>query len=241
MISAIEYNKKWNEKLFENKKEKDSYIKFFSELEHNLSGSVGGGLDFSALDNIGKKPVEKKPVEKKEILRSDKLWIEGKRSSFALYLWDAKTKTNYYLKASYYSNTKYYNYTFSSSSKTMYAIRYFNNYPVIVCLDQKIPKRYFLIEGNTYRHTNNVNKAIYQSVQNYYFFNDEITKNIIKKKEEQIAKQKAYDAKMKKYITIASISVGVIILCVIIYKFAFSGKKKKVIKYSNYDDDDDDE
>lgn len=232
MISAKEYNTQWNKKLVKNKEETASYIKFFSELEHNLSGNTGGGLDFSALDSVGKDKKPETPV-KKELLKSDQLWVEGKRSSFALYLWDPKTETNYYLKAGYFSNSKYYSYSFSTSSKTMYALRYFNNYPIIVCLDDKIPKKYFIIEGNSFKHTNDVNKAIYQSVQNFYFFKDEITNEIIKK----IEAAEAHAAKIKKYIIIASVSIGVIILLIIIYKFAFSGKKKKTVVYDDYDED----
>tara|TARA_B100000768_G_scaffold148241_1_gene142108 strand:+ start:4389 stop:5090 length:702 start_codon:yes stop_codon:yes gene_type:complete len=233
MISDLEYNRQWNDKLFKNhlrgeSKEKNAYIKFFSEIQHKLSGD--NALDFSALNNLeGTKKNE--PLEKKEVLKSDQLWVEGKRSSFALYLWDSKSDTNYYLTASYYSNSKYFNYSFSSTSKTMYALRYFNNYPVIVCLDDKIPKKYFIIDGNSFKHTNNINKAISQSVKNYYFFNDDITNTVIKK----IEKQLAHDAKIKKYIIIGSVTIGVIILLVLIYIFVL--KKKKTIVY----DDDDDE
>lgn len=222
MISANEYNIEWNKKIIENKNESDSFIKFFSEIEHNLSGNTNGGLDLSILDNKsdGKKQA---PAVKKDLLKSDKLWVEGKRSSFALYLWDPKSETKYYLKAGYFSNTKYYSYSFSTSSKTMYSLRYFNNYPVIVCIDNKIPKKYFIIKGNSFEHTNNINNAIYQSVQNLYFFKDEITDGIIKK----IEADKAHVAKIKKYILIGSISISVIIVLIVIYNIAFSGKKKK--------------
>ena len=240
MIQDLEYNRQWNDKLFKNHllgktKETDSYIKFFSEIEHKISGN--DGLDLSVLNNLEDKKTKPKPIEKKEVLKSDQLWVEGKRSSFALYLWDSKSDTKYYLTANYYSNSKYFSYSFSSSSKTMYALRYFNNYPVIVCLDDKIPKKYFIIDGNSFKHTYNINKAISQSVKNYYFFNDDITNNIIRKIEEKIEKQLAHDAKIKKYIIIGSVTISVIILLVLIYIFVF--KKKKNIVYDDDDDDDD--
>lgn len=232
MISADEYNRIWTEKLVKNKKEEFSFIDFFGFVEYDT-------IEKMPSFDIGKKK-EKQPTN---FIRSQRIWVEGTRDNFAIYIYDEKNDTNYYFKADYYANTKAYVYRVlpkDQNKKTFYSIKYYQNYPVIVTLDEKIPKKYLIISGGKFAHTSDVNKALKQSLKNFYYFNDDITKKLIKEYEDHQL--------LLKRLKMGGIVLLVIILLIvayIMYKKFTKPKKSLIIDEGYYDDygdyEDDDE
>jgi len=282
MISAKEYNIKWTRLLVKNK-DKDkgySYIDFFGEFEYDINPETSGGDLMAKIAKMkafaAGKPVPKNKNEEDKpkpiILRTKNIWVEGTRDNFAMYIYNNKSDSDdeeekkFYFKASNYGSIgsgsttffKLFQGTKKSDTKnpTFYSLRYKDGIPLIICNDPKIPEKYFILNGNKFGHTKNIDMAVKQSVMNFYRFADEKTTKIIKDYEDEqerirlkklrLEKEAALRAALKAKIIKYSIIGGSILLLLVIIYFVFlrkSGKKKKLKKLPNYinDDDDDDD
>ena len=261
-MSASNYNKKWILKLVENKnKDKGySYIDFFGQFEYDVNPETSGGnmmAKFAKLQALmDGKPIPKdEPEEDKPkpiILRTKKIWVEGTRDNFSMYMYNDNSDSSneeekkFYFRAENYGSgsTTFYK-LFQGTKKTdtktptFYSLRYKDNIPIIVCNDISIPEKYFILDGSKFSHTSDINIAKEQSLLNFYRFADEKTAKVIRDYEEEQerirleklrlereAKERAeFKAKMIKY---AIIGGSVLVLLVIIY-FVFlrkSGKKR---------------
>tara|TARA_B110000908_G_C10205247_1_gene427394 strand:+ start:444 stop:1262 length:819 start_codon:yes stop_codon:yes gene_type:complete len=271
MISVDEYNKKWVLELVKHKKEEYSFINFFGEFEYNVSNIGSGGFDLKKLEKLNAlmndKPIPKEKIKKEKkpkdiIIKSRKIWVEGTRDNFSMYLYDNNSKSEDENDKKYYFRSEHYSgYTKNSISKkvgkkqpTFYSLRYSKDgYPIIFCNQTNIPKKYFILSGNKYEHTNDIKKAIRQSVKNFYFFADDITKKKIKKYEDQQRKIKLEKLRLKKeaeeaaafkakIIKFSIIGISIILIMIVVY-FVFlrkPGKKNKMlVNYVETDDDDD--
>lgn len=264
MVSAIEYNKDWTLKLVKNKnKDKEfSYIDFFGEFEYDVNPDTSGGSAMkraarllAKLDGKDLPEEDEKDKPKPIYLRSKKVWIEGTRDNFSMYLYNTKSESEneeekkFYFKAENYGSPGSGSSTFfkllqgteksDTKSPTFYSLRYKDGFPLIICNDYKIPEKYFVLNGRTFSHTKNINMALEQTKMNFYRFADDIARKKVKDYEdeqerirleklrlEREAKERAeFKAKMIKY---AIIGGSILVLLVIIY-FVFlrkSGKKR---------------
>ena len=264
MVSAIEYNKDWTLKLVKNKnKDKGfSYIDFFGEFEYDVNPDTSGGSAMkraarllAKLDGKDLPEEDEKDKPKPIYLRSKKVWVEGTRDNFSMYLYNTKSESEdeeekkFYFKAENYGSPGSGSSTFfkllqgteksDTKSPTFYSLRYKDGIPLIICNDYKIPEKYFVLNGRMFGHTKDINMALEQSKMNFYRFADDITRKKVKDYEdeqERIRLEKirlkkeaeeraAFNAKIK---TISIIGGSVLLLLVIIY-FVFlrkSGKKR---------------
>ena len=144
-----------------------------------------------------------KPAPKPKYITSKRVWVEGTRDNFVMYLYDENGDT----EASYGDEFKYYfhsskwtqGHTFAKKSSgkkpTYYSLKYTKaGFPIIYCNDLNIKKKFFIIEGSSYRHTNSIPLAEQQTKKNFYYFYDEITKKnvtIYLKEQRRIKEEKA--------------------------------------------------
>ena len=261
MTSAEEYNKEWTLKLVKNKRKfpNNSWIDFFGEFEYDINPDTKSGDGMAkALALIakldGKEVPEDEPDEDKPkpiYLRSKRVWVEGTRDNFSMYLYDNNSESEdeeekkYYFKAENYGSPGSGSSSFfkllngseksDSESPTFYSLRYKDNLPIIYCNDFKIPEKYFILSGRNFSHTKNINVALEQTKMNFYRFADDIARKKVKDYEDEqerirleklrLEKEARERAKMIKY---AIIGGSVLVLLVIVY-FVFlrkSGKKK---------------
>lgn len=248
---ATNYTKEWHEKLFKNKDEEYSFIEFFGNIRYDLDPLASDKKTTNML-KLAKGLITADEMvnaqDNSQVYALRKIWVEGTRDSFAMYMYNDAKETNHYFRAAYYTSTKYYAYSVDTKKKTFYALKYYKGIPIIECLDSAIPKKYFILEGEKFAHTNDIEKAMEQSLKNFYFFKDEITDQAIKDyiaEQERIRQEKLAAEKMRKMMKIGGIILAILLILFLVYWFVIrkskKNKKSSLVDYADYDEEEYDE
>lgn len=252
MTENAQYLSDWKKKLYENRNQEYSFIKFFGNLTYNLNpvsneNRMTNNIKFTK-GLITKEELDKLNEGEPRNVSTNKIWVEGTRESFSIYFYDENydeeidiNGPNLYLSVSYISSTNYYSYGLDKIKKTFYGLRYYKNVPIIYCLDTSIPLKYLILDGDKFLHTNNIEVAYKQSLQNFYFFKDNETVKMIKEYIDEVnriaeeKRLKQLEEEKQQRLIKYSIIGGTILIILLILLFVF---RKKTKKSKNYDLDD---